>query len=432
MAMKKLKLTALLSLGSSLEFYDFIIYGLFSSYMANSFFPKNVQNPYLGFMGILLVFGIGYLARPLGGFLFGNMGDKYGRKFSFNITLAMMAFATFLVGLIPTYATIGLMAPFLLLLLRVIQGISMGAELPISSVFVYEHLSLGKNAFYGATLFGLSNMGLLIGNALNVGLTHVLPIEAIDAWGWRIPFILGGFLGVVAMYLRKRLQETPIFKAMCVEHQPWKKVMMHHKTDFFASVVASLSYGLCVNFGFVLLFALLEQFYQVPPKTLALLTLISTFLFCITDSLIGFVIDHFNIKLQRVILIGALQFSLSFYAVLQGYAAHHYQWGLIAMVWLTLATSCFDSVIPNLLPRFFPAEVRATGVASSYSIGLALAGMLTAGTSILVTAHVLPIGALPLMILVIHGLSILYLYRVKFSNKAVAAFSVEKDPDFCE
>lgn len=412
----KLKMTALISLGAALEFYDFAIYGLFSSYMGNSFFPRSVNNNSSNIIEILLIFGTGYLARPVGGLLFGNIGDKYGRKFSFSITLIIMAVATCFVGVIPPYAKIGIFAPILLLLFRIIQGVSMGAELPISSVLVFEHVSFGKNIFYGATLFGLSNIGLLLGNCLNFGLANWLSLNDINEFGWRIPFIVGGILGVIAVYLRKQLHETSIFRQMRRVQTPWKVMFISYRDNFVASVLISLSYGLCVNFGFVLLFSVLEQLYHVPQKILAILTLISTIIFCIIDSVIGFIADYYKIRLLSLATIGALQFSLSFYLVLNGYATHSYIIGFISMVWLTIATSCFDSTIPNLLPRIFPAEVRSTGVATSYSIGLGLSGVIASISSMFVITKLVAVWLLPILILVIHIISVRYLYKFKLAQ----------------
>jgi MFS family permease len=310
--MNKFKILGLLSVGSSFEFYDFTIYGLFASFMQSSFFPQTNNNSVSGFIGILLIFGVGYIARPLGGIIFGSLGDKFGRKYSFRISLLIMAVSTMLIGLIPSYTQIGIYAPILLLLLRFTQGISIGAELPISSVFVFEHLSMGKNIFYGATLFGLSNLGLLLGNVINFILTSTLTHEQTHSFGWRIPFLFGGVLCVFAFYLRKHLNETDVFKSMQLVKSPGRYLIKNYKLRFMASTFLALSYGVCVNFGFVLLFTILEQLYKTPEKILSGLTLITTFVFCGLDSIIGLIADKYKIKLFTLLTAGFIQFSLAF------------------------------------------------------------------------------------------------------------------------
>ncbi|MEN9390971.1 MAG: hypothetical protein RL017_268, partial [Pseudomonadota bacterium] len=395
--MQKIKTISLLSMGSALEFYDFTIYGLFSAFMENSFFPKSSNGSLHGFIGILLIFGVGYIARPIGGMIFGSLGDKYGRKYSFRISLIIMALSTMSIALIPSYMQIGIYAPILLLLLRIAQGISIGAELPISCVFVFEHLSMGKNIFYGATLFGLSNIGLLLGNIINFILTRNLSYTQTHSFGWRIPFVLGGILCVLAFYLRKHLNETNVFTSMQPLRTPLKYLIKNYKLKFMAATFLALAYGICINFGFVLLFTILEHLYNTPEKVLSELTLLSTLVFCCLDSLIGMLADKFKIKLFTLLTMGFVQFSLAFYCVLYSYAHGNFVYGLGAMLWLTFAASCFDSAIPNILPRIFEDNIRSSGVATSYSLGLALSGVVSVIVSTITVRSNQPLWLIPLI-----------------------------------
>lgn len=382
-----LKTSLLISAGAALEFYDFTIYGLFSYYMSSAFFPEELKHSGLNFIFTLLIFGIGYIARPLGGAFFGALGDKKGRKSAFSWSLLIMIISTIAIGILPTYTQIGILSPLLLLMFRVLQGISMGAELPISSVFIYEHSPINKVGFYSATLFGLSNLGLLLGNLVNFILTHFLPSHAIVDFGWRIPFLLGGILGLISFYIRFSLKETPEFSKIIPLTAPFRQLLKNSKKELIAAIAASTCYGISVNFGFVLLLSLVEKTFLVPSSEMALLNLVPTCLFCFLDSIIGKLIDKYKINLLKVMLLGAIQFVPSFSLVLYGYSHHLLVVGFIASLWMTISVSCFDSTIPNFLPSIFKTNNRASGAAFGYSIGLAISAVITTSINSIISIN---------------------------------------------
>jgi MFS family permease len=205
------RVVVLASLGGMLEFYDFTIYGLFAAYFAEQFFPSN--NSFTTIVSTYAVFFIGYVARPLGGIMFSHLGDEIGRKTVMIVTMILMGLASLGLGLLPTYALIGLWAPVLMLLLRLLQGLAIGGELPSMIVYIAESLPEQRGIAMGGVFAGTIG-GLIPGMLLNLLLTHYLTAEQIHDFGWRIPFILGSLLCFVGYQVRNKLHETAAFNGL--------------------------------------------------------------------------------------------------------------------------------------------------------------------------------------------------------------------------
>jgi MHS family proline/betaine transporter-like MFS transporter len=198
-------------IGNVLEWYDFSVYAFVAVIIAKNFFPAG--NDAAALLATFAAFGIGFLARPLGGVLIGWIGDKYGRKTSLLITIFLMAVGTVMIGLIPTYATIGLLAPMILVVARLLQGFSAGGEWGGSTAFIVEWAPANKRGFYGSFQQMSVVLGLLLGSATGAVLNTIMTPEQMDAWGWRLPFLLGGILGPVGLWMRSTIDETPAYSA---------------------------------------------------------------------------------------------------------------------------------------------------------------------------------------------------------------------------
>ena len=226
------KTLTLSALGGALEFYDFVIFVFFATTMGALFFPADMP----GWMRMVQTFGIfaaGYLARPLGGVVMAHFGDLLGRKRMFMLSILMMAVPTLLMGLLPTYAQAGVLAPLLLLLLRLLQGAAIGGEAPGAWVFVSEHVSpRHRTLACGALSAGLC-AGILLGSLVARAVNAAFDEATLLAWGWRVPFVVGGVFGLLAMVLRRQLHETPVFaelqarRALAAE-LPLKTVLRAH------------------------------------------------------------------------------------------------------------------------------------------------------------------------------------------------------------
>jgi MFS family permease len=202
------KTLALAALGGALEFYDFIIFVFFATIIGQLFFPPSVPD-WLRQLQTFGIFAAGYLARPLGGIIMAHFGDLLGRKKMFTLSILLMSVPTLLMGLLPTYHAIGLLAPVALLLLRVMQGAAVGGEVPGAWVFVSEHVPARRTGYACGTLTAGLTAGILLGSMVATGInTLFTPAELVD-WGWRVPFLLGGVFGIASMYLRRWLHETP-------------------------------------------------------------------------------------------------------------------------------------------------------------------------------------------------------------------------------
>jgi MFS family permease len=200
------------SLGTVFEWYDFYIYGTLAAFFAGLFFPPG--NPVTALLTSLLTFGVGFVVRPFGALVFGRIGDLVGRKYTFLITITVMGLSTALVGVLPTFATIGWVAPIVLFLLRVTQGLALGGEYGGAATYVAEHAPHGKRGFYTSWIQTTATLGLFLALAVILTCRLSLSADAFKAWGWRIPFLLSVILLAISVYIRLRLQESPIFAEM--------------------------------------------------------------------------------------------------------------------------------------------------------------------------------------------------------------------------
>ena len=231
------------ALGGALEFYDFVVFVFFAKVLGQLFFPASVE-PWLAQLQVYGIFAAGYLARPLGGIVMAHFGDKAGRKKMFTLSVFLMALPTLAIGLLPTYAQLGLLAPLLLLLLRIVQGIAIGGEIPGAWVFVAEHAPAGRVGFACAALTCGLTAGILIGSLLAAAISKHYAPEQVLAFAWRIPFVLGGVFGFIAVWLRRWLSETPVFAAMREHKQlaqelPLKTVVRSHLAGVWLSVLVT-------------------------------------------------------------------------------------------------------------------------------------------------------------------------------------------------
>lgn len=200
------------SLGTVFEWYDFYLYGSLAAVIAKQFFSG--LDPTSGFIFALLAFAAGFAVRPFGALVFGRLGDLVGRKHTFLITIVIMGLSTFLVGLLPSYATIGVAAPIILIVLRMLQGLALGGEYGGAATYVAEHAPDGKRGLYTSFIQTTATLGLFLSLLVILGCRLALGPEAFDAWGWRLPFLLSVVLLGMSVYIRMQLNESPLFKQM--------------------------------------------------------------------------------------------------------------------------------------------------------------------------------------------------------------------------
>lgn len=203
------------SVGTLIEWYDFYIFGSLAAIITVQFFPT--KNPLIGFLAALATFAIGFIVRPFGALVFGRLGDIVGRKYTFLVTLVLMGGSTFAIGLVPSFETIGVFAPIIVALLRIVQGLALGGEYGGAATYVAEHSPPDKKGFYTSFIQTTATLGLFVSLGVIVAVRQTMGVESFNEWGWRIPFLLSAFLVAISIYIRLRMQESPLFSKIKAE-----------------------------------------------------------------------------------------------------------------------------------------------------------------------------------------------------------------------
>jgi len=364
------------SVGNIIEWYDFYIFGSLASILAVKFFEKG--HPVAAFLSTVAIFSVGFLIRPLGAFLFGWLGDKVGRKYTFIVTLTGMGVGTALIGFVPSYASIGLAAAFILFGLRLIQGLCLGGEYGGAITYVAEHISDEKRGYYTGWLQTSPTLGIVLSLGVIIGIRSYLGFDAFQDWGWRVPFIISLLLVAIAIWIRLSLGETPIFQEIKRKGQtatnPWREAFMssNFKYVVIASVVV-LGQG-CVWYSG----QFWALFYLQSVKKLDVLTssyIIAAALLIATPTLIfwGWLSDKIGRK--PIILGGMALASLTYYPLytaLGGYAdpkTLNPTMAVIIVVILVNYVGMTYGPIGAFLAEFFPSRIRYTSVSVPYHIG---------------------------------------------------------------
>lgn len=371
------KTLALASLGGALEFYDFIIYVFFAVAIGHVFFPADMPD-WLTQVQTFGIFAAGYLARPLGGIVMAHFGDLVGRKRMFTLSVFLMAVPTLIIGIMPTYETIGYAAPILLVLMRALQGAAIGGEAPGAWVFVSEHVPARHVGLACGLLTGGLTGGILLGSLMATLINSVYAPDQVTGFAWRIPFIVGGVFGLVAMYLRRWLEETPVFEEMqrhkaTARELPLKLVLSRHREGVAISMLVTwmLTAGIVVLI--LMAPALMQKLHGIPAVATLEANVAATLTLTLSAIVGGALIDRFGLRVVAVI--GGLCMMAAAVAL---YATPLVDKGLLLPVYaLAGAAVGMITVVPVVMVRAFPAAVRFSGLSFSYNVAYAIAGGLT-------------------------------------------------------
>ncbi|MEW5836930.1 MAG: MFS transporter [Pseudomonadota bacterium] len=372
-----IKTLALAALGGALEFYDFVVFVFLALPLSELFFPKGTS-PWLAQLQVYGVFAAGYLARPLGGIVMAHYGDLLGRKRMFALSVFLMALPTLLIGLLPVYAQIGMLAPVLLLVLRVLQGIAVGGEVPGAWVFVAEHVPPSRVGFACASLTSGLTVGILIGSLLTAAIHERLDHDTMMAWGWRLPFLLGGVFGFVAVWLRRWLRETPVFEAMhaqraLADELPLKRVLREHRGAVVRSMAVTWTLTAAIVVVILMTPTLVQAVFHLLPATAFLGNSLASFALAIGCLTFGAAADRFGAA--RTLAVGAVLMTLatgSLYLDLQRGGTHFLP--LYALAGFTVGVV---GVVPTVMVNAFPPAVRFSGLSFSYNVAYAVFGGIT-------------------------------------------------------
>ena len=371
------KTLSLAALGGALEFYDFIIFVFFANAIGQLFFPPEMPD-WLRLLQTFGIFAAGYVVRPLGGIVMAHFGDLLGRKRMFTLSILLMALPTLAIGLLPTYASIGLAAPLLLLLMRVLQGAAVGGEVPGAWVFVSEHVPANRVGYACGTLTAGLTVGILLGSLVATGLNTVYTPEQVVAGAWRYPFILGGIFGLAAMYLRRWLHETPVFaelqkrKALAAE-MPLKAVLRGHRGAVAVSMLLTWMLSAAIVVVILMTPALLQKIYGFDARTSLVANTAATLCLAFGCIVAGALADRFGAR--RVLAFGGLLVSACVYMF---YTTLRTQPELLLPLYgLTGFFVGVVGAVPCVLVQAFPAQVRFSGLSFSYNLSYAIFGGLT-------------------------------------------------------
>ena len=367
----------LAALGGALEFYDFIIFVFFAVVIGQLFFPPAMPE-WLRQLQTFGIFAAGYLARPLGGIVMAHFGDLLGRKRMFMLSIFLMSVPTLAIGLLPTYAGIGIWAPLLLLALRVLQGAAIGGEVPGAWVFVSEHVPARHVGFACGTLTAGLTCGILLGSLVATAINKLYAPAELLTQGWRVPFIIGGIFGLLSAWLRQWLHETPVFKDMearqtLAEEIPLKTVIRAHRPAVILTMLMTWLLSAAIVVMILMTPTLVQKLYAIPAATALQANSIATVLLSIGCVVFGALADRYGAG--RVLIVGCAMLGITsalFYQQMSEapqninslYALSGFFVGVIG-------------VVPSVAVKAFPPAVRFSGLSFSYNIAYAVFGGVT-------------------------------------------------------
>jgi MFS family permease len=364
------------SVGNVIEWYDFYIFGSLAAVLSVKFFEQS--HPVAALLSTIALFTAGFLIRPLGAFLFGWMGDRVGRKYTFLVTLSGMGLGTGAIGLIPTYQSIGLTAAFILFGLRMIQGLCLGGEYGGAITYVAEHVPDDSRGYYTGWLQTSPTLGIVVSLAVIIATRTYFGNQVFDEWAWRVPFLVSFLLVAIAIYIRLQLQETPIFQEIKARGQmtrnPWKEAFLSSNIKYILiATVVLIGQGVVWYSGQFWALYFLQQVSKVDSLTSAYI--VGAALLIATPSLIFFGWLSDQIGRKPVILGGMLLAAITYYPL--------YLWlGTVTQpgninypiaIFIIFILVCYVGMVYGpvgaFLAEYFPGRIRYTSVSVPYHIG---------------------------------------------------------------
>jgi len=358
-------------IGNVLEWYDFAVYAFVAGYLARKFFPPGDEVTAL--LATFLAYGLGFVARPLGGIILGRVGDTHGRKTALLITIALMAIGTVLIGVLPTYAAIGIAAPLFLVVARLLQGFSAGGEWGSSTAYIVEWAPKGERGFYGSFQQTSVVMGLLLGSGIAALFSTVLTPEQMDAWGWRVPFLLGGILGPVGLWMRRTIDETPAYKRAAIT----PVAPTEDKTSPWLMAARAFGFTIVWTVCFYVLLSYMPTYTQKYVKLSASAALwantIGLVALVIFIPLMGILSDRVGRK--PLLLACCVAFIVLPYPIFSFLiSGATFTQLVLVQILFALMISCFSGAGPAAIAEMFPTRMRSTWMTSGYALAVAIFG----------------------------------------------------------
>ncbi len=364
------------SLGNVLEWYEYTLYAYFASVISALFFPQD--NHFVSMLMTFATFAIGLAARPIGGIIFGYIGDRYSRKKMLTFTMLLMSVPTCCIGLLPTYDQIGVLAPILLVGLRILQGIALGGEFGASCVYLYESVPEGKRGFFGTLALTGVGTGLVLSASTILLVESCMTQEMIYAYGWRIPFFVSVIGSALAFYMRLHLLESPDFEMVKQENNlvrnPFMQMIKHHKTTLISLFGIFLTTQ--VSFFVIFIFGktMMIDFLHFDPKVAGKFNLFTVISYTLATVFFGYLSDKFDKR--YMILTGVFIMLISAYPFIMSLQSGDANSILMMSLLFGALIGMTEGTLNPLVASSFPINIRATSVAFCWNFtAVAFGGM---------------------------------------------------------
>lgn len=400
------KILAAASIGNALEWYDILVYGYFAVTISKLFFPT--ADPTTALLLAFGTFGVSYLVRPLGAIVLGAYADRAGRRAAMLLSIVIMTIGTGLMAIMPTYATIGIIAPIAVLLSRLLQGFAVAGEFGSATAFLVEHTENRKGLFASFQWFG-QGLAAVLASFFGVILFSWLTADQLNGWGWRVPFFFGLLIGPIGLYIRKHVAETPEFREQGPSEAPIRQMFAEHWDGLLMCIGVVI---LSTSSNYIILYMPTYAIRQLHlPQSLGFTaTMIDGLLLTFGAPFFGHLSDR--IGRVRLMVIVSLLFAVSAYPAFVVLVANPSLAGIVGIVcWLSLLKAAYSGTLPALMAEQFPTATRGTGIALSYNISVPIFGgfapaiatwlVATTGSPLAPSFYLIATSVLSLVVLVI-------------------------------
>ena len=362
-------------IGQIFEIYDFVIYGLMAGALAHAFFPPG--NPLVALLSTFATFAVGFVMRPVGAVVIGAYGDRHGRRAALVVTIGVMAAATGLIGLIPSYANAGILAPIILVGCRMLQGFSTGGEWGGAAAFLVEYAPPARRGVIGSYQQAATALGLLSATLVSLLLTSVLDAASFASWGWRLAFLLGFVLGPIGFYLRTKVEETPAFERTVAKHDVTRSPLSRSLTEYPGPLLAAFGLsiiGCVINYTFIIFLpSFAQQQLHIAPSATFLSTFVAGLVYLVLTPLTGRLSDRIGRK--------PLFFAASIGSIVLGYplfvalvSLHSLAGLMLAQAVASVLLTFYAGPLCAVLAEMFPTNIRYTALSVSYGFAVAIFG----------------------------------------------------------
>ncbi|KTS78308.1 MFS transporter [Pseudomonas oryzihabitans] len=359
------------SVGNLVEWFDWYVYAAFSLYFAKAFFPQGDQTAQL--LNVAAIFAVGFLMRPIGGWLMGLYADKAGRKAALMVSVIMMCAGSLIIALTPSYASIGVAAPIMLVLARLLQGLSVGGEYGTSATYLSEMATKESRGFYSSFQYVTLISGQLLALATLIVLQQLLTVQQLESWGWRIPFVIGAACAVTALYLRRGMEETSSFKKSEKPKESLMRTLARHPKEFFTVVGLTMGGTLAFYTYTTYMQKYLVNSVGMSKTDATSISAATLFLFMLLQPLVGAISD--KIGRRPVLIAFGVLGTLFTYPILTALGSVTSWWGAFWLIMAALViVSFYTSINAVVKAELFPTEIRALGVGLPYALTVSIFG----------------------------------------------------------